>query len=111
MLLKFVVMVAAGFVSLAANSGAQAQCTPQDQLVIDDIQGATAAMMQGRQVDINWLRNRSQSLSASCAAYLNSNGGGGGGGDCTQRQQQAAISRNGLNDYRGRLADCHQFPR
>jgi hypothetical protein len=113
MMLNFAAAVVAGFVALAATTAAQAQCTPQDQLVINDIQSATAAMLQGQSVDLNWLRSRSQSLSASCAAFLNSNPGPTPtpDGECTPRQQQAAISCNGLRDYRGRLCDCHQFSR
>ena len=29
---------------------------------------------------------------------------------CTPRQMQAAIARNGMNNYRGPLADCRTFP-
>jgi hypothetical protein len=111
LMLKFGAAIVAGFVAVTASTGAQAQCTPEDQLVIRDIQTATVDMMQGKQVDLNWLRSRSQTLTPGCAASLNTTQRDPDPGVCTPHQQEAAISCNGSRDYKGRLCDCHQFPR
>jgi hypothetical protein len=113
-MLKISVTIVAAFVVLAASTSAQAQCTPEDQLVIKDLQAATMALLQRQPVDMNWLRSRSQALSPSCQAHLNPSPQPLVDETvCTPRQQQAMISCNAMRGYKGNLSlcDCHRFPR